>query len=105
MSLEKPYKIHLDFNPLKCHSLGFPVFRTGYLPSFNINNWKIYCYFKKLSIFESLTDLGKTVETALDPRLGRYFFPVLAPAVEKRNSHRLMTIIVMVIQYGAPTIR
>ena len=45
------------------------------------------------------------METALDPRLGRYFFPVLAPAVEKRNSHRLMTIIVMVIQYGAPTIR
>ena len=45
------------------------------------------------------------METSLDPRLGRYFFPALAPAAKKRNSHRLMTFIVMVMQYGALTIR
>ena len=35
----------LDFNALKCHSLRFRVFWTGYWPGFKVKAWKIYFYF------------------------------------------------------------
>ena len=35
-----PGKNVLDFNLLKCHSLCFRVFRTGYWPGFKIKAWK-----------------------------------------------------------------
>ena len=49
-----PRKNVLNFNPLKCHSLGLE---------------NLLIFLKSNPFFKSLTVLRKTVETGLDPRL------------------------------------
>ena len=49
-----PRKNVLDFNALKCHSLGFRVSRTGYWPGFKVKAWKIY--FRFLKVIQFYTD-------------------------------------------------
>ena len=63
-----PRKNVLDFNALKCHSLGFRFFRTGYWPGFKVKV-NLLSFFKGYPLFKSLTVLRKTVETGLDLRL------------------------------------
>ena len=65
-----PRKNVLDFNPLRSHSLGFRVFRTGYWPGFKIKALKI-SFLKSYPFLKSLTVLRKTEETGLDPGLVR----------------------------------
>ena len=49
-----PGKNVLDFNPLKSHSLGFRVFRTGYWPGFKNKAWKFYFHFEKVIHFSKV---------------------------------------------------
>ena len=44
----------LDFNALKCQSLGFRVFRIGYWPGFKVKAWKIYFHFLKVIHFSKV---------------------------------------------------
>ena len=59
----------LDFNSLKSSFLGLLwVIQTGYWPNFNLGSFfllGIYLFMK------TLTDFRKTVETGVDPRLGK----------------------------------
>lgn len=45
-----PEKV-MDFNPQKCQSLRFRVFREGHFRGFKIKAWKIYYYFLKVIHF------------------------------------------------------
>ena len=61
----------LDFHSLKSPLLDFIVIQTGYWPDSNLGSVFII---KIIFIMKNVTDIRKTVETGVDPRLRLVFF-------------------------------
>ena len=62
----------LDFNSLKS---PFPGFSESFRQDIGqISTWKVFFIIENIFIMKNLTDFCKTVETSVDPRLGKYCY-------------------------------